>query len=1119
MDFRLQKHLPLTLEDLKEYLDRLHQFLKTITYRSKKSDGLDQLTIACDELAYLHTSQLINHPTIINHPVFILIGQTLEMLLTKSNHSQSMPMKKHEEDAFYSISYLITQLCLYHNEYIAVFYGRFLDEIPPVTSKPNIRDETIHYSTGKIKDITEKPNLKTARLYPSAPEARPMEKNSMNLEMIPRPKKHPNQLTVVVKKPPPPPTTTATKSSLENLPIKTYQDIFLTSIFFDKLRCAIEDLSETDYPPYHVKYKVIDRLVRLCSKINSVDPICDSIVKCLCSNMYYQMFATIELGQIRLTPKQLFFIYRCPQLIIRHEFISQEVIPKLLCPVMIAKTKFIMDQVFLDNDSNDQNDRGLVLQGLCSHLELLNHLSLTSSGRRYFLKSSISDEMIRILHNHSLMTKACNNKEFFDVNVRIIAYALMLLCNLAYEKTFLLLLKRTNFRKIFEKLNLAKESSIKFANDALSNILSENDIDEGNEPMKLHQDYLEYLQDNVYEPQLRVSQYAARTYQNEDLSTKHVFLTEEFISNLEDDIQDLSKTEDEPNSKKYKRVIQRMRVCTKQSTHEVESLLVPVIACLSSTFYLSVFENIELAEKKVVVGAPSTSHELAPKHIFFMRECPKFLIQHGYQRQKEVNDALANKMIKNTITVFQQHLRILSQSDGKSRERTDKKNEDGIIDALNYHITLLNYFAMQQSIRLEFLNTSIIEDIISVLQNKVFLDHSGRIKQTKFIGLSLTLLYNLAVDEQILELMKSKNLANTCTELRHINDRVVQFTSQILLITLDKTFFHDLQEMNSLSKSCIEHMDRSSKVPKLYYHGIQLSCLLKNLKTIMKNGSFTDTFVEDQDSTSAVMNCVSAFQENEKAKRKGEDVQKEQPDPENLEKIQHLAIHIAWKISSHGPIITKTFKLNDSFVDQVLKLCKSSVVNSKKKAEAIIWKLGSEKMILYEQTQKEEERARNRRDKQADTMDDERVATIDQWNDSIPFDLLMSYSNNVNDKIISLKIADRLRQRSYRVYTEKQGKHRLKLMEIAAAKQIPILACLSSKFRDSKFCMAEVDYAIKQECPVIPVIIEENYTIKGWLNHIIGDRIPIKFTNETFNKSLLNLVVELEGMIHLEEKN
>ncbi|CAF1544300.1 unnamed protein product, partial [Adineta steineri] len=219
---------------------------------------------------------------------------------------------------------------------------------PPVTSKPNIRDETIHYSTGKIKDITEKPNLKTARLYPSAPKARPMEKNSMNLEMILRPKKYPNQLTVVVKKPPPP-TTTATKSSFENLPIKTYQDIFLTSTFFDKLRRAIEDLSETGYPSYHVKYKVIDRLVRLCSKINSVDPICDSIVKCLCSNMYYQMFATIELGQIRLTPKQLFFIYRCPQLIIRHEFISQEIIPKLLCPVMIAKTKFIMDQVFLDN--------------------------------------------------------------------------------------------------------------------------------------------------------------------------------------------------------------------------------------------------------------------------------------------------------------------------------------------------------------------------------------------------------------------------------------------------------------------------------------------------------------------------------------------------------------------------------------------------------------------------------------------------------------------------------------------------------------------------------------------------------------------------------------------------
>ncbi|CAF1319679.1 unnamed protein product [Adineta steineri] len=166
-------------------------------------------------------------------------------------------------------------------------------------------------------------------------------------------------------------------------------------------------------------------------------------------------------------------------------------------------------------------------------------------------------------------------------------------------------------------------------------------------------------------------------------------------------------------------------------------------------------------------------------------------------------------------------------------------------------------------------------------------------------------------------------------------------------------------------------------------------------------------------------------------------------------------------------------------------------------------------MIRHEQKKKQEEKERSTNDP---------LMTIEQWNDSVPFDLLMCYSNNVNDTIMSLKIADRLTKKNYRVYIEKQSQHRLELMEIGASKQVPILACLSSTFRISQFCMAEVDYAKKSKCPIIPIIVEENYTIKGWLNHIIDNQTPIKLHNKTFNKSFMFLLQEIHQIIHSDER-
>jgi hypothetical protein len=75
----------------------------------------------------------------------------------------------------------------------------------------------------------------------------------------------------------------------------------------------------------------------------------------------------------------------------------------------------------------------------------------------------------------------------------------MLLCNLAYEKNMLSLLKRSRFPEIEQKLELTKDLGIKFAHHILSAILIEDEIDVEYEPIKLKQDYAEFLQDNTSE--------------------------------------------------------------------------------------------------------------------------------------------------------------------------------------------------------------------------------------------------------------------------------------------------------------------------------------------------------------------------------------------------------------------------------------------------------------------------------------------------------------------------------------------------------------------------------------------------------------------------------------------
>ncbi|CAF1358041.1 unnamed protein product [Rotaria sordida] len=1082
-----------SVSELNLFFNNTISYLKNLVYSNEKHDGLDILTNICDDLACVRAIQLYDHPIIRNHPIFIYIGRTLEVLLMKSNHLRSIPMKKCEENCFYSVSYFIAQLCLYHNEPIQTFYGSFSNESFSVTDKINIRDESINENNRKSNKISDKPNLKITCIPPSAPEARSTNKILFDITDTPKKRLFSNEIISPLIE-----TEEIIESKIpSNLPSKRYQDVFFTTSFLNKFIRSIDDLSRNEYSSYHVKYKVIDRLVRLCSKLNIINELFDSIISCLCSKFYQQIFLTIEPEQIRLSPKQLFFIYQCTQFIIQNQFQQQEQIPNLLCQTMINTTKIIIEYIFPMNDDELNSiyfhQQDIALYALNCHLELLNYLSLTSNGRRYFLQTNIIDLTMNILQQDQLIVNACEHEELFHSDIAVIVHTIMLLYNLAYEKQIFLILKKRDFLNIYFKLKSSNDKSIKFVCKTLSSILNQDQIHEENEPMKLKQAYIKHLEEPTEKSKDKTVPDIVRITRERDDNIKLAILNETYITNLSRDVEELSRNESSISPAKYKSIGQRVRVVTKQETKEVESLLDPILKCLNSSFYLKIFENIELSHGKVISGIIQTNRSLATKHIFFMRECPEFLFRHDYKRRKEIANSLGRKMLEHTKTIFNQHLSILIGEEGK--QPVDEMKAARMI-ALSYHIKVLNHFTLIRSIRKEFLSLSIIEQILKILQDRSLTDRDQIVNEAKtaVVEQSLILLYSLGQEKEIIGILRKKNLFDICLKLRIVKDRIIRFVSQILLTLLDKDAHKHIHEPHSLSKTCIEYIDKAVKETRKSYQGIKLHRLLKNLEIMTVNDTFIECLLEAKQGITVFIKCICIKYFDEK--------DSDSENKEMISRIHNSAVSIIWRISSYGPKPISKLKANDLFIDQILILSKGKTENTKRAANGIIWRLGNEDKIRFEKSQKK----RNQENK----TDDDQVIEPEEWDESIPYDLLISYSNKTNDKIISGKIYNRLITKGYRVYSEKSGQNRFELMQKAIDSKKPILVCLSSAYRASTVCMAEVEYASKQSSPIISVIVEAKYDVQGWLKHLIGGKKTIDVTQKKFDEGFINILEEIE---------
>lgn len=135
--------------------------------------------------------------------------------------------------------------------------------------------------------------------------------------------------------------------------------------------------------------------------------------------------------------------------------------------------------------------------------------------------------------------------------------------------------------------------------------------------------------------------------------------------------------------------------------------------------------------------------------------------------------------------------------------------------------------------RAELLQTSILDEILRILNGKLVSDKHPFIREAQLavIGQSLILLYNLVTEDKVCKRLIQSNVLNLCLQFGLSSDKIIHFSSQILSVRLDKETSKNIHKPDALSKTAVEFIGRSVHEPKYLYQGIRLDGLLISLKS------------------------------------------------------------------------------------------------------------------------------------------------------------------------------------------------------------------------------------------------------------------------------------------------
>ncbi|CAF1384926.1 unnamed protein product [Didymodactylos carnosus] len=134
------------------------------------------------------------------------------------------------------------------------------------------------------------------------------------------------------------------------------------------------------------------------------------------------------------------------------------------------------------------------MQALSCHIKLLNYFALTPSTKKEFYSGLVIDNISSILDTPALTDSVHRNHQLFHVDVGLVAYCVILLYNLAFNKELFKTLKAKSVIDICEILRTAKDDTIHFASQTLSTSLKQTEIDQIKDPYHLTKGYLYYIE-------------------------------------------------------------------------------------------------------------------------------------------------------------------------------------------------------------------------------------------------------------------------------------------------------------------------------------------------------------------------------------------------------------------------------------------------------------------------------------------------------------------------------------------------------------------------------------------------------------------------------------------------
>ncbi|XP_076819584.1 uncharacterized protein LOC143465263 isoform X1 [Clavelina lepadiformis] len=126
--------------------------------------------------------------------------------------------------------------------------------------------------------------------------------------------------------------------------------------------------------------------------------------------------------------------------------------------------------------------------------------------------------------------------------------------------------------------------------------------------------------------------------------------------------------------------------------------------------------------------------------------------------------------------------------------------------------------------------------------------------------------------------------------------------------------------------------------------------------------------------------------------------------------------------------------------------------------------------------------------------------------------VMISY--NWDDKILALKIHDRLADAGYNVWIdkEKMGTQLYESMAQAVENSSLVLMFLSDKYEQSENCQREGKYAGDLKKPIIPIVTQANYKIKGWSGLLTAGKIYHDFSQGSYDDKFQGLLDKIKEL-------